>query len=78
MLAMDFGAGGQLPVSTANEAAIAFMREVERLSGKDVMIYTSTNGAKRGGAVRWRTNSRSGSPNMARQRQAIMESGIRG
>ena len=49
MIAMDFGAGGQLPVSTANDTAIAFMREVERLSGKDVMIYTSTNGAK----TRW-------------------------
>ena len=49
MLAMDFGSGGQLPVSTSNTVAIAFMREVERISGKDVMIYTSTNGAK----TRW-------------------------
>lgn len=44
-LAMDFESFGSLTVSEINEIGIAFIRTVESLSKKEVVIYSNTNDA---------------------------------
>ena len=44
-LAMDFENFGDLSVEEINEIGLAFMRTVESLSGKEVIIYSNTNDA---------------------------------
>ena len=45
-LAMDFESFGSLNKSQINEIAVVYMKEVKRLSGKDVVIYSNTYDAK--------------------------------
>lgn len=44
-LAMDFESFGDLSVEEINEIGLTFMRTVENLSGKEVIIYSNTNDA---------------------------------
>lgn len=44
-LAMDFESFGSLSVEEINEIGITFVRTVENLSGKEVIIYSNTNDA---------------------------------
>ena len=44
-LAMDFESFGSLSVEEINEIGITFIRTVENLSGKEVLIYSNTNDA---------------------------------
>lgn len=45
-LAMDFESFGNLNRTQINEIAVAYMNEVKRLSGKDVVVYSNTYDAK--------------------------------
>lgn len=45
-LAMDFESFGSLNKSQINEIAVVYMKEVKRLSGKDVVVYSNTYDAK--------------------------------
>lgn len=45
-LAMDFESFGSLNRSQINEIAVAYMEEVKRLSGKEVVVYSNTYDAK--------------------------------
>lgn len=45
-LAMDFESFGNLSVSEINEIGLAFVRTVENLSKKEVVIYSNTNDAR--------------------------------
>lgn len=45
-LAMDFESFGNLSVEEINQIGITFMREVQNLSGKEVIIYSNTNDAR--------------------------------
>ena len=44
-LAMDFESFGNLSVEEINEIGLTFMKTVENLSGKEVIIYSNTNDA---------------------------------
>ena len=44
-LAMDFESFGSLSIEEINEIGITFVRTVENLSGKEVIIYSNTNDA---------------------------------
>lgn len=44
-LAMDFESFGDLSVEQINEIGLTFMKTVENLSGKEVIIYSNTNDA---------------------------------
>lgn len=44
-LAMDFESFGNLSVAEINQIGITFMRTVENLTGKEVIIYSNTNDA---------------------------------
>ena len=44
-LAMDFESFGNLSVEQINEIGLTFMKTVENLSGKEVIIYSNTNDA---------------------------------
>ena len=45
-LAMDFESFGNLNRNQINEIAVAYMEEVKRLSGKEVVVYSNTYDAK--------------------------------
>ena len=45
-LAMDFESFGSLSVEEINQIGITFVRTVENLSGKEVIIYSNTNDAR--------------------------------
>lgn len=45
-LAMDFESFGNLSVEEINQIGITFVRTVENLSGKEVIIYSNTNDAR--------------------------------
>lgn len=45
-LAMDFESFGDLSVSEINSIGLAFIREVERLSGKEAIVYSNTYTAR--------------------------------
>ena len=45
-LAMDFESFGNLNKTEINEIALAYMKEVERLSKKEVVVYSNTYNAK--------------------------------